>query len=696
MVNPLSSEDCEIVREEEELLVRARAAIATARARTRAPEGELTSLTALRALQREAAQASADDLPPLLHELNVRQKLLEREPVQVLPDPATPYLAHLRVREGASTKDYLLGRHSLLEPASQVRIVDWTVAPVAQIFYRYREGDPYEEEFPGRIAEGTVLARRIVVFQQGVLTQVIADNVALVRQPDGSWSRLDRAALAFAAGGAGSATRPGELGGFSLVSRAGGRADITALLDAEQFAAVSAPASEPLLVLGTAGSGKTTVALHRLARIAARDPVGYPLSRLGVVVPEEGLARLSRRLLEPLGVGSAQVRTLDRWALALAVEVFGRVPRVSADPPALVTSLKRHPALFEALRSRASSFPSGQATLKALRRRLTDLYTNRAFLTEVVSAASGDLPSTTIEETVRYTMLQLADPLDKQLRAVSDRSLKTAVDGLTVAYATPDDLGGTVDLEDLPILLTLRAFRAGLDVNPRAHVVVDEAEDFSLFDLHALGHTLQEPRSLTLAGDEAQQTSSSFAGWKRSLQQLGVERATTCRLAVSYRCPGPVANLARQVLGPLATATEPSTPREGPPVGRFAFPSEQQAHLFVVNAVRELLDREPTASVAVLTREPDVARRFYELVRSWHEARLVQDGDFSFDPGLDVSDVDQAKGLEFDYVILPDVNVQNYPVSDEARRRLHVAITRAANQLWIVTPNTPSALLPLA
>jgi len=692
-LNALSLDERGVVAEEEDLLCRAQAAIVSARARGARRGGELTSVEAMRALQREAASASADDLPPLLHELNVRQKLLEREAAQELPDASAPYLAHLRVREGSAIKDYLLGRHTLLEPSSQVRIVDWTVAPVAQIFYRYREGEDYEEEFPGRVAEGTVLARRIVVIHQGALTQILGDAIALIRQDDGEWLRVERATLA--SGGAGTATRPGELGVDTGGQRTG-RADITALLDAEQFAAVSAPADEPLLVLGTAGSGKTTVALHRLARIAARDPARYPLARIGVVVPEEGLARLSRRLLEPLGVGSAQVKTLDRWALTLAVEVFGATPRICGEPPALVASFKRHPALFDALHARRATFPPGRATLKALRRRLTDLLTDRAFLAEVVAATGGAVPRSAVDETIRHTMLQLADPVDKQLRAITDRTLKTAVDGRDVAYATPDDLAGTIDVEDLPIFLTLRAWRGGLDASTRAHVVIDEAEDFSLFDLHALGRTLDAPPSITLAGDEAQQTSSSFAGWTRSLHELGVGKPTTCRLSVSYRCPAPVATLARHVLGPLAAAAEPSTPRAGPPVGRFSFASEPQAHLFVVNALRELIDREPRASVAVLTREPDVARRFYELVRWWREARLVHDGEFSFDPGIDVTDVDQAKGLEFDYVILPDVTTQHYPATDESRRRLHVGITRAANQLWVISPGLASPLLPPA
>jgi len=138
--------------------------------------------------------------------------------------------------------------------------------------------------------------------------RIIGDGVVLTRDRAGTWTRTGRETLALSHGGAGTAARPGTLG-----VGAGPSVDVTAMLDAEQFAAISAPPEEPLLVLGSAGSGKTTVALHRLAHIAAREPARYPLSRMGVVVPEEGLARLSRRLLQPLGVGKAQVKTLDAW-----------------------------------------------------------------------------------------------------------------------------------------------------------------------------------------------------------------------------------------------------------------------------------------------------------------------------------------------------------------------------------------------
>ncbi|MFO0757068.1 MAG: ATP-binding domain-containing protein [Byssovorax sp.] len=694
----LSPRASTIVREEEALLARARAALerAEARAAARPRQGDLRSTESLRALRDEVAAATdEDDLPALLLEMAVRQRLRAQPEDAALPDRAAPYLAHLRVAEGGQRRDYLLGRATLLDPAEGVRIVDWRVAPVAQIFYRYREGDAYEEDFPGRVAEGVVEARRLVVFEEGRLVRIVGDGIALQRDADGSWRETERTGLALSPGGAGTAARPGVLGVGAGAQDRAAPIDVTALLDAEQIAAIKSPPDTPLLVLGSAGSGKTTVALHRLAQIVATDPGRYPLAATRVIVPEEGLCRLSRRLLEPLGVGRAQVRTLDAWAKSLATQAFAGAPiALSTEAPALVSSLKRHPALYEALRARLDALPAAAMTLRKLRHHLATLFTDRAFLGEVVAASGGDLSRAAIEETVRHTMLQLAEPLDRQLRSVIVPEMKTALDGLPIAEGTPDALAGTLDLEDLPILLFLKAAKGALAAPAIAHLVLDEAEDFALFELFVLGRMLGARPSLTLAGDEAQQTLSSFAGWDTMLSTVGARDTARCRLGVSYRCPRPVVDLARAILGPLAPEAPARAAREGAPVGRLHLPDEAQALMLLAGAVGDLVDREPRASVAVIAHSEDAARRAHALLADRPEARLALRGELSFEPGIDVTCVESCKGLEFDYVVIPDATAEAYPDTPEARRKLAVAVTRASHQLWVMSGGAPSPLLP--
>ncbi|MET0151585.1 MAG: ATP-binding domain-containing protein [Candidatus Binatia bacterium] len=697
MVDPaadLSADERAIVTEEEALLARVRLSLDRARERAlrRAVESTAAADEALRSLRDEAVASSAEDLPPLLHEMSVRQRLAERRSQHRLPPAAAPYIAHLRVDEGKGPDDYLLGHVTFVDAAEGIRIVDWRVAPVARIFYRYREGDRFEEAFPGRVAEGIVVARRILVIQDGALWRIVGDCVLLERERNGRWRASNRAALSLQTGGAETAARPGILGVGIGTSARTKPAEITALLDPEQYAAVSAPPDQPLLVLGSAGSGKTTVALHRLARIAAVEPRRYPLSGATVVVPEEGLARLSRRLLEPLGVGASHVKTAEAWITELARRVFRRPIEVCFDAPPLVSSLKRHPALHRAILSRSGA-AEPSLKLAPLRRGLAEAFTDREFLSAVVGASSGDLPTTAIEETVRHTLLQLAEPLDRQLESVTDPERRRAIDGRAIAEGTPDALAGTLDVEDLPILLMLRGVAAALGATPIALLVIDEAEDFSLFELSVLGRQLSKAGSVTLAGDEAQQTASSFADWPTSVATLGVREAQTVRLPVSYRCPRPVAALARRLLGSLAPQDPVHAAREGAPVGIFRLPTEAQAQLFLAGALRDLVDREPRASIGVVAATPDAARRVHSVIADMPEARLVLHGEFSFEPGIDVTDVDNVKGLEFDYIVVPDGTAAAYPLADEARHRLHVAVTRAAHQLWIVAGGAASPLL---
>ncbi|SEU00063.1 ATP-binding domain-containing protein [Stigmatella erecta] len=691
----LSAQARALIAEEEALLQRVLAAIESARQQAGRERGRSEALARLTGLRDEASSAVESDLPALFQQMDTERAILERQESSQLPSPHTPYFAHLRLRKhGGATHEYLLGRTTFTHAQSGVRIIDWRFAPVGRVFYGYAEGDDYEEWFGERLSEGVVEARRLVVIERGGLTRIRAGALHLERAATGEWHEVGALATSSLAGGAGTAVRAGSLGTGSGQAGRAARFDITAQLDPEQFEALQTGADKPLLVLGSAGSGKTTVALHRLAQVTYALRAASAPSRMKVVVPEEGLARLSRRLLAPLELRNVSVETLDAWAYASACAAFGvKSIALSPDKPALTSKLKRHPALRPALEQRLGKKKLKDPSFKQLRRKLAELLTDRTLLEEVVTSSKEDVPWPAVEDTVRHTMLQIATPLAREYKGYDAEAMQT-VDGLAIEDSTPDSLANTVDVEDLPLLLFLKARHGQLGLEPLAHAVIDEAEDFSLFELSVLGRQLGKTRSCTLAGDEMQQTSSNFAGWPAALAELGIQDAATVRLSVSYRCPRPVIELARHVLGPLAPEAAPRLGREGVPVGFHHFPEEAQAWLFVRDALKDLLDREPRASVAVIASTPEAARSFYKVVDDMGAVRLVLDGGFTFEPGVDVTDVESIKGLEFDYVILPDATARAWPQADETRRKLHVAITRTSHQLWVVSSGLRSRLLP--
>ena len=113
-------------------------------------------------------------------------------------------------------------------------------------------------------------------------------------------------------------------------------------------------------------------------------------------------------------------------------------------------------------------------------------------------------------------------------------------------------------------------------------------------------------------------------------------------------------------------------------------------------SLRKLVSSEPLSSIAVIARYPEQADLYYKGLRHGEvpNLRRVADQDFSFRPGVDVTDVRQVKGLEFDYVVIVECNLTSFPVDNEARHLLHIAATRAAHQLWVFSTGDPSMLVP--
>ena len=172
-------------------------------------------------------------------------------------DPGSPYFAHLRIRENGRERDLCIGRATCIE--SGLRIVDWRNAPISKIFYRYQQGEEYEETLGDRVHSGVVLARRTVNIRESRLERVESPEgifVADATRSDG-WIRSEREKPALA-GGEASALRAREpddrspqLGTPGHTGRADKRLpEITSLIDPEQFELITRPSMGFLAIRG--------------------------------------------------------------------------------------------------------------------------------------------------------------------------------------------------------------------------------------------------------------------------------------------------------------------------------------------------------------------------------------------------------------------------------------------------------------
>jgi len=261
-----------------------------------------------------------------------------------------------------------------------------------------------------------------------------------------------------------------------------------------------------------------------------------------------------------------------------------------------------------------------------------------------------------------------------------------------------------LDPEDDALLLRAWQLRAGpLRLRGKRpiryrHIAIDEVQDFSPIEVRVLLDCLDRNRSITLAGDTQQHVieNSGFTSWSEFLSRLGIPGTAVETLRISYRSTQQILEFALSLLGDLLEDDEPPlTTRSGPPVELFRFSDRGACVGFLAEALRELSQNEPSASVAVLTPSPEASALYYQgLVNSdLNQVRHVENQNFTFAPGIEVTEIEQVKGLEFDYVVLVDVTDQNFPATSAARRLLHVGATRAIHQLWLTSVGTPSSLV---
>lgn len=323
-------------------------------------EAELVSL------RDQIGEARGEDVPALLAQMMRVAAVAQMDgpKAQGMVDPNTPYFGHMRLKEDGRSRDVLIGKRAMVDRQAGVVIVDWRNAPVSRLYYRYDEGDEYEEELGEQVREGEVLVRRTVSFKKGALTRVASpDGTFIVKDADGEreWVALPKLDAPELKGGVGTAARaprtePPKRGRLGHVGAEHLRPDkhlpeIAALIDRAQFEAMTQPDAGVVVLQGGAGSGKTTVALHRIAWLcfAARDR--FRPKRVTVVVRQPALVRYVERVLPSLDVAGVRVQAYDSFARFALQRILPRLDRRTIhDAPAEVSRLKKHPGMLDAIR----------------------------------------------------------------------------------------------------------------------------------------------------------------------------------------------------------------------------------------------------------------------------------------------------------------------------------------------------------
>ena len=244
------------------------------------------------------------------------------------------------------------------------------------------------------------------------------------------------------------------------------------------------------------------------------------------------------------------------------------------------------------------------------------------------------------------------------------------------------------------------------DREPRyRHVVIDEGQDFSPEMLRSLAAVIPDDGSLTFFGDIAQQ----IYGHRMSWRNAGLRAPRIWQFRENYRNTKQISRLA------LSLAASPNFPNDpdlveptaptadGPLPALVRLSSEAKEREFVIPQATRFAQ---TGTVAILFRTRDQERNFCRYLPQ-ESTQLHRDLDhWPQKPGIFHGTYHAAKGLEFDTVFLPFLSDQYWPHPPDVEilgkreavardsRLLYVGITRAKSNLVLTYSGQLTSLLP--
>ncbi|MFG1867092.1 RNA polymerase recycling motor ATPase HelR [Micromonospora arborensis] len=221
-------------------------------------------------------------------------------------------------------------------------------------------------------------------------------------------------------------------------------------------------------------------------------------------------------------------------------------------------------------------------------------------------------------------------------------------EGLLTMLRQPDLRDALVDDSGLP------GTEADLLAGPFAHIVVDEAQELTDAEWQMLLARCPS-RSFTIVGDRAQARHGFTESWQERLERVGLDRITLASLSINYRTP-------EEVMA------------EAEPVIRAVLPDAN-----VPTSIRS------NGLAVVHGSVSDLPSILHTWLAEHADGTACVIGDPTFPPVSRVRSLspEQAKGLEFDLVVLVDPEAFGAGIEGAVDR--YVAMTRATQQLVILT-----------
>ena len=588
-----------------------------------------------------------------------------------------PYFGRIDFKErkdGSQSLPVYIGIHTFFDFNKKRNLIyDWR-APISSMFYDYELGEATYSSPAGEV-HGDISLKRQYRIRKGKMEYMIESSVTVhddILQKELSSNADDK------------------------------MKNIVMTIQREQNRIIRNEAAPVLIIQGVAGSGKTSIALHRIAYLLYAQRGQISSKDILIISPNKVFADYISNVLPELGETTVPETSMEQ-ILSTVLDnkykyqnFFEQVTELLEKPTSDFIERIQYKASFEFI-SRLDKFVLHIENnyFKAADVKLTKYITIPAgFISEQFKRFHRYPIRQRFETMTDYILEMMKLQYNLTVTTAEKNLLKKEIKNM---FAGNNDLqiykdffewagkpemfkmrkNRTLEYADLAALAYLHIALNGNNAQSYVkHLLIDEMQDYSPIQYKVIQKLY--PCRKTILGD-ASQSVNPYGSSTANMIKKAFTTGEIMKLCKSYRSTFEITGFAQNIqpnyeLEPIS--------RHGEQPKVFQFPNVEEEVLGISDLINSFRNSNNT-SLGIICKTESQAKELAQRLRTYtNDISLLSSQSSAYVKGIIVTSAHMAKGLEFDEVIIPQADDKNYHSGIDISM-LYVAVTRAMHKLTL-------------
>ena len=602
--------------------------------------------------------------------INKRKRL-----TKILAIPYFGRIDFLEKKENSKVMPTYIGIHTFYDPESRATLIhDWR-APVSSMFYDHELGEAGYRSPSGEI-KGEISLKRQYRIRGGKMEFMIESALTVhddILQKELSSNVDDK------------------------------MKNIVATIQREQNQIIRNEDIRTLIIQGVAGSGKTSIALHRIAYLLYTFRDSISSKDILIVSPNKVFSDYISNVLPELGEETVPETSMEQILSGVLEHkykyqtYFGLVNELLEKPSSSLINRIAYKASFGFISELDKFILHIENTyFKAADVKLTKYITIPAPFIEEQYLRFNRYP-------IRRRFDAMADYMLDMLKIQYTFTVTTTGRNLLkkeirLMFAGNNDIqvykdffkwtnnpgmfkmrkGHTLEYSDLAPLAYLHLALEGNGNQPFRvkHLLIDEMQDYSPIQYKVIQKLF--PCRKTVLGDAGQSVNPYGSSTAETIQK-SLTASEIMKLCKSYRSTFEITDFAQKI-HPNAELEPVARHGEKPQILQFGSAVEELSGIMgLISTYR----KSGYKSLGIICKTEQQARKMADMLKSYaNDISFLSSQSSAFVQGIVITSAHMAKGLEFDEVIIPQTDERNYR-SEIDKSMLYVAVTRAMHRLTL-------------